>query len=110
MKILTKFILSTSISLGLVTSLLGVSRLLIGRTEKSIEKARNHTNQAVYITHALMLSLETQTSFLKDYLLFNRGVFYLNSYQQEKSLARNNSEAIRVAQSFKRRRLLDREA
>ena len=84
MKILTKFILSTSISLGLVTSLLGVSRLLIGRTEKSIEKARNHTNQAVYITHALMLSLERQTSFLKDYLLFNRGVFYLNSYQQEK--------------------------
>ena len=95
MKILTKFIVSTSISLGLVATLLGGSTLLIRSTEKSIEKTRNHTNQAVHISQELKLSLEKQTSTLKDYLLFNRSVFYLDIYQQEISKFLTSLEEIK---------------
>lgn len=95
MKILTKFIVSTSISLGLVATLLGGSTLLIRSTEKSIEKTRNHTNQAVHISQELKLSLEKQTSTLKDYLLLNRSVFYLDIYQQEISKFLTSLEEIK---------------
>lgn len=95
MKILTKFIVSTSISLGLVAALLGGSGLLIRWTEKSIEKTRNYTDQAVHISQELMLSLEKQTSVLKDYLLFDRSVFYLDSYQQERSKFLTSLEKIK---------------
>lgn len=95
MKILTKFIVSTSISLGLVAALLGGSGLLIRWTEKSIEKTRNYTDQAVHISQELMLSLEKQASVLKDYLLFDRSVFYLDSYQQERSKFLTSLEKIK---------------
>jgi|GEM_PF-6120038 Predicted periplasmic ligand-binding sensor domain len=105
MKILTKFIVSTSISLGLVAALLGGSGLLIRWTEKSIEKTRNYTDQAVHISQELMLSLEKQTSVLKDYLLFGRSVFYLDSYQQERSKFLTSLEKIKqlIPESKKRK-------
>ncbi|MEM1170000.1 MAG: ATP-binding protein [Cyanobacteria bacterium P01_H01_bin.35] len=85
MKILTKFIASTAISVGLVAALLGGSTLLIRQIEKSIDKTRSRTNQAVLTSQELKLSLEKQTSALKDYLLLNRNAVYMNSYEQEMS-------------------------
>lgn len=85
MKIITKFIASTAISVGLVAALLGGSTLLIRRIETSIEQTRNHTNQAVHTTQELRLSLEKQISALKDYLLLGRSAVYMNSYQQANS-------------------------
>ncbi len=95
MKILTKFIISTGISVGLVAALLGGSTLLIGRIDKSIEQTRNHTNQAVRTSQELKLSLEKQTSTLKDYLLLNRSAVYMNSYQQEMSKFLTSLEEIK---------------
>ncbi|MGD1714915.1 hypothetical protein [Dapis sp. BLCC M172] len=85
MKILTKFIASTAISVGLVAALLGGSTLLIRQIEKSIEQTRDRTNQAVRKSQELKLSLEKQTSTLKDYLLLDRSVVYMNTDQQEMS-------------------------
>ena len=42
-----------------------------------------------------MLSLEKQASVLKDYLLFDRSVFYLDSYQQERSKFLTSLEKIK---------------
>ncbi|MGD1699763.1 ATP-binding protein [Dapis sp. BLCC M229] len=95
MKILTKFIASTAISVGLVAALLGGSTLLITRIEKSIDQTRNHTNQAVRKSQQLKLSLEKQTSTLKDYLLLNRSAVYMNIYQQEMSKFLTNLEEIK---------------
>jgi len=85
MKILTKFIGSTAISVGLVTALLGGSTLLIRQIEKSVEQSRNRTNQAVRTTQELRLALEKQTSALKNYLLLNRNTADLTDYEQSKS-------------------------
>ncbi|MGD1807265.1 response regulator [Dapis sp. BLCC M126] len=85
MKILTKFIASTAISVGLVAALLGGSNLLIRRIEKSIEQTRNDTNQAVRRSQELKLSLEKQTAAMKGYLLLDRSAVHLNKYQQNMS-------------------------
>ncbi|MEB3341433.1 ATP-binding protein [Okeania sp.] len=83
MKILTKFIISTAVSVGLVFALVGSSTLLIIKIEKSIEETRNYTNQAVHTSQELKLSLEKQTSALKNYLLLNRSPIEIYNYQQE---------------------------
>ncbi|BAT55989.1 periplasmic sensor hybrid histidine kinase [Nostoc sp. NIES-3756] len=85
MKILTKFIASTAISIGLVSVLLGGSTLLIKNIEKSVTQSRDRTNQSVRLTQDLRLSLEKQTSVLKNYLLLNRNAADIASYQQEMS-------------------------
>ncbi|MDJ0795237.1 MAG: ATP-binding protein [Calothrix sp. MO_167.B12] len=85
MKIITKFIGSTAISVGLVAALLGGSTLLIQQIEKSVEQSRDRTNQAVRTSQKLSLSLEKQTSALKNYLLLNRNTTYLTSYGQAMS-------------------------
>ncbi|NES07125.1 MAG: response regulator [Okeania sp. SIO2F4] len=94
MKILTKFIASTAISVGLVAALLGGSTLLIRRIEKSIEQTRNHTNQAVRKSQALKLSLEKQTAAMKGYLLLDRSAAHLNKYQQNMSKFLSSLEEI----------------
>ncbi|BCL35682.1 ATP-binding protein [Nostoc sp. MS1] len=85
MKIVTKFIASTAISVSLVSVLLGGSTLLIKQIEKSVTQSRDRTNQAVLLTQNLQLSLEKQTSVLKNYLLLNRNPTDIASYQQEMS-------------------------
>lgn len=94
MKILTKFIASTAISVSLVSVLLGGSTLLIKRIEKSVTQSRDRTNQAVLLTQNLQLSLEKQTSVLKNYLLLNRHATYIASYQQEMSNFLTNLAAL----------------
>lgn len=85
MKILTKFIGSTAIAIGLVTVLMGGSALLIHLAERSVEHSRERTNEAVRKTQDLQISLEEQTSALKDYLLFNRSTADMARYQQAMS-------------------------
>ncbi len=85
MKIITKFLVSTAICVGLVAALLGGSTLLIRQMEKSIKQTGDRTNQALLTSQEIKLSLEKQTSALKDYLLLNRSAIYMNSYQQEMS-------------------------
>jgi signal transduction histidine kinase/DNA-binding NarL/FixJ family response regulator len=82
MKILTKFISSTAVSVGLVAILLGGSTTLIKRAEQSVEQSRDRTTQAVRKTQDLQLSLEEQTSALKSYLLLDRNNADLARYQQ----------------------------
>ncbi|MFB2771256.1 ATP-binding protein [Pelatocladus sp. BLCC-F211] len=82
MKILTKFIGSTAISVGLVIVLMGGSTLLIKQTEESINRSRTRTNQAVRETEDLRLALEEQTSALKNYLLLNRSTADMIVYEQ----------------------------
>jgi signal transduction histidine kinase/DNA-binding response OmpR family regulator len=82
MKILTKFIGSTAISVGLTIVLVGGSTLLIKQTEQSVESSQNRTNQAVRKTQDLQLSLEEQTSALKNYLLLNRSTSDVLVYEQ----------------------------
>lgn len=82
MNILTKFIGSTAISVGLVIVLMGGSTHLIKQTEKSVERSRDRTNQAVRQTQDLELYLEEQTSALKNYLLLNRSTADIVSYEQ----------------------------
>ncbi len=85
MKIITKFIASTAISVGLVAALLGGSTLLIKNIEKSVEQSRDRTNQAVRTSQELRLALEKQTSALKNYLLLNYKTGELTNYQQAMS-------------------------
>ncbi|BAZ36817.1 periplasmic sensor hybrid histidine kinase (plasmid) [Calothrix sp. NIES-4101] len=85
MKIITKFIASTGISVGLVAALLGGSTILIKNIEKSVEQSRNRTNQAVRTSQELRLALEKQTSALKNYLLLNYNTAELTKYQQAMS-------------------------
>ncbi|RUR86933.1 hypothetical protein PCC6912_03760 [Chlorogloeopsis fritschii PCC 6912] len=82
MKILTKFIGSTAISVGLVIVLMGGSTLLIKQTEQSVERSRDRTNQAVRQTQDLQLYLEEQTSALKNYLLLNHSAADIAAYEQ----------------------------
>ncbi|MBD1865554.1 MULTISPECIES: response regulator [Trichocoleus] len=84
MKILTRFIGSTTIAIGLVIAVVGGSTLLIQKTENAVEKSRDRTNQAVRKTQDLRLDLEEQTSALKDYLLLNQGRADLDAYEQAK--------------------------
>jgi signal transduction histidine kinase/CheY-like chemotaxis protein len=95
MKILTKFIASTAISVGLVSVLLGGSTLLIKQIEKSVTQSRDRTNQAVRLTQDLRLSLEKQTSVLKNYLLLNRNAADMASYQQAMSEFLTNLAALK---------------
>ncbi len=85
MKIFTKFIGSTAISVGLVAALLGGSTTVIKQIEKSVEQSRDRSNQAVRTSQELRLSLEKQTSALKNYLLLNRNTTHLTSYEQAMS-------------------------
>jgi len=85
MNILTKFISSTAISVGLVIVLMGGSTLLIKQTQQSVERSRDRTNQAVRKTQDLQLYLEEQTSALKNYLLLNHSAADILSYEQAKS-------------------------
>ncbi|MEO1376680.1 MAG: ATP-binding protein [Cyanobacteria bacterium J06635_10] len=85
MKIITKFIASTAISVGLVTALLGGGTILIKQMEKSVEQSRDRTNRAVRTSQKLSLSLEKQISALQNYLLLNRNTIYLRSYEQAMS-------------------------
>ena len=95
MKILTKFIASTAISVGLVSVLLGGSTLLIKHIEKSVTQSRDRTNQAVRLTQDLRLSLEKQTSVLKNYLLLNRNTADMTSYEQAMSEFLTNLAALK---------------
>ncbi|MCC5635341.1 response regulator [Nostoc sp. CHAB 5844] len=95
MKILTKFIASTAISVGLVSVLLGGSTLLIKQIEQSVAQSRDHTNQAVRRTQDLRFSLEKQTSVLKNYLLLNHNAADIASYQQEMSDFLKNLAALK---------------
>jgi signal transduction histidine kinase/DNA-binding response OmpR family regulator len=87
MRILTKFIGSTLISVGCVVVLMGGSTLLITNIEKSVFQSRDRTNQAVRITQKLQLALEEETSSLKDYLLFDYQVSDMENYEQAKRAA-----------------------
>lgn len=84
MKILTKFIGSTVISVGLVTVLLAGSTILMKQIEESVEERRYRTNQEVYKSQELRLYLEKQTSALKNYFLLNRSNADLKSYEKAK--------------------------
>lgn len=94
MKILTKFIASTAISVGLVSVLLGGSTVLLTQIEQSVAQSRDRTNQAVRITQDLRLSLEKQTSVLKNYLLLNRNAADIAIYEQEMSQFLRNLAAL----------------
>jgi signal transduction histidine kinase/FixJ family two-component response regulator len=81
MKILTRFIGSTAIAVSLVVVVVGGSTLLIQQMEQSVEDSHERTDQAVRKTKRLQISLEKQTSALKNYLLLNRTVTDLAGYQ-----------------------------
>ena len=95
MKIITKFIGSTAISVGLVAALLGGSTFVIKQIEKSVEQSRDLTNQAVRTSQELRLSLEKQTSALRNYLLLNRNTAELTSYKQAMSNFLTSLEGIK---------------
>lgn len=82
MKILNRFIISTAITFGLVVIVVGSSTYFIKRTDQLVEKNRDRTNQAVRQTQMLWLSLEEQTSALKNYLLLNRNLSDIKAYKQ----------------------------
>jgi signal transduction histidine kinase/DNA-binding response OmpR family regulator len=82
MKILTRFISSTALAVGLVVVMVGGSTYLIHKTDKSVQQNRDRANHAVSQTQSLALSLEKQTSALKNYLLMNRKRGYLDVYKQ----------------------------
>jgi signal transduction histidine kinase/CheY-like chemotaxis protein len=82
MKILTKFIGSTAISVTMVIILVGVSTIAIKQTEQSVQLSRERTNQAVHKTQDLQLSLEEQTSALKNYLLLNHNAADMEDYNR----------------------------
>ncbi|OKH37276.1 hybrid sensor histidine kinase/response regulator [[Phormidium ambiguum] IAM M-71] len=85
MKILTRFIGSTAISIGLVIAVMGGSTHLIRQTEKSVEESRDLANQAVRQTQDLRLSLAKQTAALKNFLLLNRSRADLDAYEEAKA-------------------------
>ncbi len=85
MKIITKFIGSTVISVGLVVVLLGGGTTAIKQIEKSVEQSHDRTNQAVRKSQEIRFLLKEQTSALKNYLLLNRNTIYLKSYEQSMS-------------------------
>lgn len=85
MKILTRFISSTVISIGLVTAVMGGSTYLIRKNEILVGHSRDRSNQAVHKTQDLRLSLAEQTSALKDYLLLNQSHTDLAAYEQAKA-------------------------
>ena len=82
MKILTRFIGATAISFGLVAIVVGGSTYLIQATENSLQKSHDLTHQAFEKTQGLRISLEEQTSALKNYLLLNRSEVNLDAYKQ----------------------------
>ncbi|WP_353932574.1 ATP-binding protein [Okeanomitos corallinicola TIOX110] len=82
MRILTKFIGSTLMSVGCVVVLMGGSTLLITKMEKSVSQSRDRTNQALRTTQKLQLTLQEETSALKDYLLFNQNSGDMLKYDQ----------------------------
>ncbi len=96
MKILTRFIGSTAIAIGLVIAVMGGSTHLIRQTEKSVEQSRDRATQAVRKTQDLRLSLEEQTSALKNYLLLNRTRTDLNAYGQAKAKFLAELETLKI--------------
>ncbi|PZV07254.1 MAG: hybrid sensor histidine kinase/response regulator [Leptolyngbya sp.] len=85
MKILTRFIGSTAIAIGLVITVVGGSTYLIRQTEKTVEQSRDRAAQSVRKTQDLRLSLEEQTSALKNYLLLNQSRADLAVYEAAKA-------------------------
>ena len=85
MKILTRFIGSTAIAIGLVITVVGGSTHLIRQTEKAVEQSRDRAAQSVRKTQDLRLSLEEQTSALKNYLLLNQNRADLAVYEAAKA-------------------------
>ncbi len=84
MNILTKFLRATAISAGLVVIAAGGGSLLIQQTQKQVEQSQIITRQAVRETQELRVSLEEQTSALKDYLMLDRQTADLEKYQKAK--------------------------
>jgi len=85
MKLLTRFIGSSTIVVGLVGLLMGGSTLLINQAEQSVETSREKATQALRQTQKLQLTLEKQTSALKDYLLLDRRAADITKYEKAKS-------------------------
>lgn len=94
MKILTRFIASTTVAIGLVIAVVGGSTLLIQKTENAVGESRDRTNQAVRKNQDLRLELEEQTSALKDYLLLNRSRADLDAYERAKVQFLTDLEAL----------------
>jgi len=85
MKILTKFIGSTAISVGMVIVLVGGSTIVIKQTEQSVQRSRDRASLAVRKTQDIQLSLEEQTSALKNFLLLNHSAADLAAYDEASS-------------------------
>lgn len=94
MKILTKCLGSTALVISLVAVLMGGSTSVILQAEQSVEQSREQTNQAVRKTQDLQLSLEEQTSALKDYLLLNHSTADMARYRQAMARFLSNLEEL----------------
>ncbi|MDJ0674244.1 MAG: ATP-binding protein [Calothrix sp. MO_167.B42] len=82
MKIATKFISSSVLTVGLSIFLIGGSNFLLRRAENSVEESRNQTRQALEIAMQLQVSLRDQIVTLKDFLMLNRNQSDMARYQK----------------------------
>ncbi|RUR81845.1 ATP-binding protein [Chlorogloeopsis fritschii PCC 9212] len=85
MKLLHKFLGSSAIVVGLVALLMGGSTFVIRGAEIAQEVSREKTSQALQKALALQLTLEKQTSALKNFLLLNRNTSDMTEYHQAMS-------------------------
>ena len=85
MKITTKFISSSVAVVLLITLVMSVSSLLIGKAEKSVTVSRVQTRQAIDMGMYLDISLQNQVVALKDFLMLNRNPAEMTKYQKEMS-------------------------
>lgn len=82
MRILTKFIRSTLISVGSVVVVMGGYTMLLTQIEKSVARSHDRTSLAVNTARKLELDLTAETGSLKNYILLNHDPDYIILYQE----------------------------
>ena len=85
MKIITKFVGSSLIMMGLIGSLLGGSAITLRNIERGMENKREKSREALYTIQDLKTALSDEVILLHDFILLNRSSLEMSKYQQAKS-------------------------
>ncbi|MDY7020359.1 MAG: ATP-binding protein [Cyanobacteriota bacterium] len=85
MKLITKFLSSSTVFFCLTTFLLGGSAFFLNKAEVSVETSREKTLDSIEKVICLQMALAHQVEALKDYLFLNRDPIDLARYQRSMS-------------------------
>ncbi|MGF1494026.1 MAG: ATP-binding protein [Microcoleaceae cyanobacterium] len=85
MKLITKFVGSSSIVFLIIIALLGGSTITLQKAERSAEESRERTQMALEKVIGLQVTLGNQVAALKDYIFLSQDPIDLTRYQRSMS-------------------------